>query len=284
MLGAALGESLGGINNPPQPPTEWGRVVTLGVASLIRHGGFNVEDWRQALCPYAESYQSTGDVDLGTIIGTLPISLFYHESEVKLRQNFLALVGIWQDDLGSRDGALAVGYATLQSLTEKLNRATLIPLTVNFLGPSPLAQQLAQVQILLEQDAGLERVVTHLSRDNQPSTPIALAFYCFLSTLEDLRLSVTRAARTGYRSKLTSAITGALSGTYNSTVGIPVTLRMALSRTDITPLAAWGMKTEVDVLELADSLLAAWSGVYDNETHINEFMPLAAIAAPHIIR
>ncbi len=286
LLGAAVGEAFGGINKQHHLPTEWGRVMILGAESLIRHGGFNAEDWHQALLLFAESCQCLSSRDpLGVIVGTLPLFLFYHENEIKLRQNFLTLVDIWHDDLVSRDGALAVGYATLQSLTEKLNRATLIPLTINFLGaPSPLAQQLAQVQTLLEQDAGLERVVTHLSRDTQPSTPIALAFYCFLSTIEDLRLSISRAARTGYQSQLTSAITGALSGTYNSTVGIPATLRMALSRPDVRPLAAWGMKTEADVLELSDYLLAAWSGVYDNETHPNGFMPLAAIAAPGIIR
>ncbi len=217
-------------------------------------------------------------------MATLPVALFYHDNEIKLRQNLLSVVNIWQHDPVSRDGALAVGYALLQSLTE-INPAALIPQTIDFLGDSQslLGQHLAQVQTLLEQGAGLERAVTHLARDSQPSTPIALAFYCFLSTLEDFRLSILRAARTGYHLQV-SAITGALSGAYNSTSGIPATLRMALSRPDNKPMAAWGMTTEAEMLELSDCLLAVWSGVYDQATYTDGVMPAAAIAAPGVIR
>lgn len=295
FLGAALGETLA-LDGKKQSHQSvgWGRIAVLGAKSLIQCGRFDLQDWRDALLscdsvlrllPESSKQDMVNRVSTGAIIATLPLSLFYHENEIKLRQNLLTLVDIWQQDSVTRDGALAVGYITLQSLTEKLNRATLIPQTIDFLGSaSQVAQHLAQVQKLLEQDAGLERAITELARDSQPSTPIALAFYCFLSTLEDLRLSILRAARTGYQSEITSAITGAMSGAYNSTSGMTATLRMTLFQLDTKPLAAWGMKTEAEMLQLSDSLIAVWSGFYDKATYPDELNSVAAIAAPQVIR
>ena len=281
-MGAALGETLGcdGFKQSQQA-TGWGSITVITAQSLIKCGCLDLKALHSSL-PLSSS-PPLAIPSLGAIMATLPVALFYHDNEIKLRQNLLSVVDIWQHDPASRDGALAVGYAVLQSLKE-INPAALIPQTIDFLGsPSKLGQHLAQVQTLLEQGAGLERAVTHLARDSQPSTPIALAFYCFLSTLEDFRLSILRATRTGYKLQVT-AITGALSGAYNSTAGIPVTLRMALSQPDNKPMAAWGMKTEAEMLELSDYLLAVWSGVYDKTTYTDGVMPYSAIAAPGVIR
>ena len=184
-----------------------------------------------------------------------------------------------------RDSALAVGYVIAQSLTEKLNPTNLIAQTIAFLGEpgTLLAQQMTQVQTLLEQGAGLEKAVKQLSRD-VPTTPIAMAFYCFLSTIEDLRLSVLRAAQTECQPQITTAVTGALSGAYNSVVGIPASLRLAPFRTASNPLDVWGVATEAEMLHLADSLLAVWSGMYGWTTHSVRMTPVQAIAAPRVTR
>lgn len=272
--------------------SNWERLAVLGGRSLIRLGRFDLDDWRDAyakevgnnLTEHSSSPDWNNPPSTKAIVATLPIALFFHENEIKLRQNVQQLMA-WQNDPACFDGALAVGYAIAQCLNEKLNPTTLIPQTIDFLGESPtqVAHQLAQVQTLLEQGAGLERAVTQLCRNAQPGTCIALAFYCFLSTLEDLRLSVLRAGRTRYQPQITSAISGALSGAYNSTVGIPIHWRLLLSRPDIKPLAAWGMTTEAEMLELSDSLVAVWSGVYDQEAHLAD-MTIPAIAAPRVIR
>ena len=287
---------------------QWGRLAVLGAQSLIRLGRFDLDDWRDTFGKESVLNQFSASpeqdamnlVSTKAIIATLPLALFYHENEIKLRQNVQQLMAVWQDEsvgaeccggklqsanLLAMDGALAIGYAIAMSLTEKLNADSLIPETIAFLGShTQLAQHLAQVQTLLKQGASLERATAELVRDAQPSTPIALAFYCFLSTLEDLRLSVLRAVKTGYQPQFTSAITGALSGAYNSTAGIPSTWRIALSQPDAKPLAAWGMTTESEMLELSDSLVAVWSGVYDQATYPAALMPVAAIAAPSVIR
>ncbi len=295
FLGTVVGEMLGEFTSVGAD-REGGRLAVIVAQSLLRLGRFDVDDCREVLLsidsdlkPFhpSSNLKAMNCISTKAIITTLPLALFYHENEIKLQQNLQQLLGAsWLDDPVSRDGALAVGYAILQSLTEKLNAAKLIPQTIAFLGESQtqLPQQLAQVQRLLEQGAGLERTVTHLSRNTQPTTPIALAFYFFLSTLEDLRLSVMRAAQSGCQPQITSVITGALSGAYNSSAGIPTSLRMALSQPNAKPLAAWGMKTEAEMLELADSLVTVWSGVYDQATYPTKMTQLAAIAAPRVIR
>lgn len=265
-----------------------GRLALLGAESLIRLGRFDLDDWfgtfRQDSVLgllFASSDQNVIDyLSTTAVIATLPIALFYHENEIKLQQNLrLALTAVGHDPI-SRDGALAVGYAITQSLNEKLNSATLIPQIINFIGEpqTQIAQHLIQVQTLLEQRAGLERAVTELS--TQPSTPTALAFYCFLSTLEDLHLSVVRAALTPYQPQITSTITGALSGAYNGTSGIPINWRLALLGD--TKLGTWAI-TETEILQISDSLVAVWSGVY-GPTHPPNLTQVAAIAAPRVIR
>lgn len=303
LLGAALGDILGKSTAiiEQRSDSQWNRLAVLGAQSLIRLGRFDLEDWCDAFGK--DSILGMGAasslahamhlVSTKAIIATLPIALFYHENEIKLRQNVQQLVTLWQDGSGGAvmkafvlDGALALGYAIAQSLTEKLNASTLIPQTIAFLGEphTQVAQHLAQVQTLLEQGASLERAVTELIRYAWPSTPIALAFYCFLSTVEDLPLSVLRAVKTGYQPQITSAITGALSGAYNSTAGIPSTWRLTVSRTNAKPLAAWGITTEAQMLELSDSLVAVWSGIYEQGKYSVSLTPIAAIAAPHVIR
>lgn len=282
LIGAVIGQTVVLPSNSQDREdselSEWGRLAVLGTQSLIRLGRFDLDDWRNAFGEMIDC------VSTKAIISTLPLALVYHENEIKLRQNLQLVAAGWQDNPVNRDSALAVGYAIAQALTEKLNVADLIPQTIAFLGPqTELAQQLIQVQLLLEQRAGLERVQSLLGRQAHPTTPIALAFYYFLSTLEDLRLSVMRAAQNVYQPQLTTAITGALSGAYNSTSGIPTSLRMKLTGADAKPLTAWGIKNEAEMLKLADSLFAVWSGVYD-QTHSIELTRVAAIAAPRVIR
>lgn len=247
-------------------------LAVIGAERLIALGRFDADDWHdftKKLTENIKNYPPTA------ILATLPIALFYHENEIKLRQNLqLALVALGQDKPIIQDGALAVGYAIAQSLKE-INGVTLIEQTITFLGTqTQISQQLVQVQTLLQQQASLERAVTQLSKDNQPTTAIALAFYCFLSTLEDFRLSVVRAAQTSHQPQLTTAIAGALSGAYNSVSAIPINWRLAA---DHASLAAG----EAEILQLSDSLVAVWSGVYNQAIHRSD---VTAIAAPRVIR
>lgn len=253
-----------------------GRLAIIGAERLIQLGRFDLDDWHDAFTKDLLAQDTIKCNPTIAILATLPIALFYHESEIKLRQNLqLALIAVGQDDAMIRDAALAVGYAIALSLNEQINAATLIPQVITFLGEpqTQITQQLLQVESLLNQQAGLERAIATLGRD--ATTPIALAFYCFLSSLEDFRLSTLRAAQTTYQPQITTAIAGALSGSYNSISGIPINWRMALPGWDTN---------EEEMLQVSDALVSVWSGVYDQVTHPTDSISVAAIASPRVIK
>ena len=291
--GGGIGRVLGAANLTPSKPgdtqasqtlSDWSQIATCGTESLIRCGRLDLEDWVR----HSEMTQPSllllkmAASSSEAAVATLPIALFFHDDEVKLRQQLLKAAAVWQHDSEASEGVLAVGYAIALALTEKLDFATLIPRTLAYLGTSqtPLVQQLEQVQTLLEQGAGLDTTLTQLRRNSQyrseppshPYTSIALAFYCFLNTPEDFRLCVTRAARSGEQHQTTVALTGALSGVYNSIIGIPVGWRLVANRS-IAGVQKW---------QVAGRLFSVWSGVYD--VSAIDQCPLAAVAAPRVIQ
>lgn len=244
-------------------------LVLRGVKTLIACGRFNPETWRNAMLEEAFANQAT------PILTTIPLSLFYHENELKLRQNLqLALVAIERDEPESRDGALAVGYAIASALQAKSNPIELISQIIAFVSASPTATaaKLAQVKLLLEERAGLERAIAQLGKPELLSSQIALAFFCCLSTPADFRLTVQKATNSGGDCHATSAIAGAISGAYNGMAGIPATLIAA------------GMTNQAEVLRLCDALVAVWSGVYEQSNSATAANQIAAIAAPQIVR
>ncbi|MUL35134.1 ADP-ribosylglycohydrolase family protein [Gloeocapsopsis dulcis] len=250
----------------------WERLGTAVAQSLIQKEIVDVGPGY----PYFSNTSRTIN-PIKVILASLPIALFYHDNETQLQSNLRQFVA-WQHDPEIVAGILAVGYAIALSLQEKLQTASLIPLVVRFIEAPQLllTQQLIQVKSLLEHQASLAKAVAVLGE--QPSSAIALAFYCFLSSREDFQLSVKRAAI--WKPHI-SSITGALSGAYNATYSIPVNWRLALSCSPHKPLAVWGMHSEAEMLRLCDSLVAVWSGAYNHTGTIDEPM---AIAAPHVIR
>ena len=270
--------------------------MLLGAESLIAQGKLDIDDWLERQQEESLHLNTADDVLLKVIFASIPVALYFHENTIKLRQNLLRVVEIWEDDPIVRDGTLAVGYAIAQSLTEKLEPQTLIPQIISFMGDTPtyIPQQLSKVNNLLRQGSGLETAQAELSRENKHSHAIAMAFYCFLSTLEDFRLSVLRATHSGdiKHSQTTGAITGALSGVYNSTAGIPVKWQVLLS--PATP-ADRRLTNFSQMLELADALATVWSGVYDLAPNVTESQEeeyimsepqagLPVYAAPRVIR
>ena len=261
--------------------SDWSRLATCGAKSFIHYGRLNLDDWwllfgKQQSSVLLKSSASPSEM----AIATLPIAVFFHDDEVKLREQLLQTADLWQPQPHASQGALAVAYAIALALTEKLDVATFIPRTVAYLGNSDpsLVQQLERVQELLSQKTGLEVAMNQLRRGIQnpgeplkrPHTTIALALYCFLSTPEDFRLCVSRAIATNQPQAAT--LTGTLAGVYNSLIGIPVSWR----------LAANGMSSGIERLQLADSLLEAWAGVY-NIAATDQLQRLT-VAAPRVIQ
>jgi ADP-ribosylglycohydrolase len=302
LLGSLVGETLvcvgcqerllGGVSlTSPKPEdaqtnqtlSDWSQLATCGTESLIRCGKVNLEDWWLLFekTPSSLSFKSAG-TSSEAAVATLPIALFFHEDQVKLRQQLLACADVLQHKSEAPEAISVVAYAIALALTEKLDVATLIPQTLDYLGTSqtPLKRQLEQVHILLEQGAGLDTTLTHLRREAQSRgeplghshISIALAFYCFLATPEDFRLGVSRAARSQYQPQITAALTGALAGAYNSIIGIPVGWRLAANR----------ISSGIQRLQLADRLLEVWAGVYDVPPFAQG--QLLTVAAPRVIQ
>lgn len=300
LLGALLGGSLAsGGKVQFESYLDLGRMAVLGIQSLIALGRLDLDDWIERQQEESAHSAATDDISIKIIIATLPVALFFHENPIKLRQNLLRVLKIWEDDPVVRDGTLAVGYAIALALNEKLDPLTLIPQTISFIGETPtsIPKKLLRIQNLLEQGAGLSTAQAEFAKEEKLSNIIAMAFYCFLSTLEDFRLTVLQATHndnsqvqdaTFLGSQATGAITGALSGAYNGTGGIPVNWQVLLLQSN-SPV--WGLTSFSQMLELTDAFVGVWSGVYNltlNPKELTEeeceVAPLSVYAAPRVIR
>ncbi len=280
FLGAFLGESL---SNPKI--CNLGKIAVLGTESLISLGKLDVDDWlkrqEKAGIELDTNINSWGQI----ILATLPVVIFFHENPVKMRENILELLKIfnWQYEPVVKDASLIIGYAIAQSLNERLNPLNLIPETVSFLGKTAtfLPQKLIKVNTLLEKKATLATAQRELSSPEKLTSNISLAFYCFLSTLEDFPLTVLRANQNHdfANQDVTGAIAGGLSGAYNSIVGIPVNWQISASPTN-------SVYSFAQILKLADTMMAVWSGVYELNDDFGEFVDTGStiFAAPHIMR
>jgi ADP-ribosylglycohydrolase len=222
-------------------------------------------------------------------IALLSIGLFFHEDHLKLWQSLERAISLRyppgvvkvQNPQIDQRGVFAVEFAIAEILQERLDPLTLIPQLLATLEAldnldSPLILQLQQVQTLLTQQAGLEAALKlgrsegaissryPLGGASRYPQEVALAFYCFLSTPDDFRLSLLRAARS--HRPVVCALTGALSGAYNGLHGMAIEWRLAIDL--------------AETLSQAGHLLSHWSGVY-NPT---DFGLTSAVAAPQVIR
>jgi hypothetical protein len=260
----------------------------FGCKSLISQGKFDLRDWLlrkkanstldKTNLSQVNLSQTNEQLLLTIFFATLPIILFCHENPLKLKQNITDVVLLYSDDSAILDSNLAFGYAIAKSLTGTLNPTILIPQIRDFLGDtsSNTPQYLLKVHHLLSQGASLQQVKTELgklelskvrlhkqntSNQNISSKLIAEIFYCFLATVEDFRLSILLSHKQSNPSlRAISPITGALSGAYNSTVGIPIAWQTRYSQQKSAELHS---NTCLQMLKLADELLAVWSGVYN---------------------
>lgn len=253
-------------------------LVETSIESLIQHGESGIDlafkEWRSR----SESQGIPSQVcELEAWIAVMPIALFFHEDEAKFRQKVGKLATALQLPSTFVDRAGVLGYAIARTLHNLLDPTSLIPQTLHSLKlmetQPVLGEQLVTVQSLLERGASLEQVRRVLTRrksaDSEPlmdeAMPIALAFYCFLSTAEDFRLSMLRSLQlqSSY-SPIVTAIVAGLSGAYNGQVGIP---------------REWCMATDTKTERFAVRLYAAWSGVLD-ASQVTALSGLPAVVAP----
>jgi ADP-ribosylglycohydrolase len=281
FLGALLGELL--VQNAAQQDninSEVSQILVLVTKSLIESSKLDIDNWLGTQPIKSFDLNINAGLFSKTMIATLPVALFFHENPSKLRQNLLAMVSISDNDPLLRDITLALGYAIAQCLSEKLHPHSIIDEIVAFIGetPTPLTQKLLKVKNLLAEGGGLEKAQTELGREQQSIHAVCMGFYCFLSNLEDLPLAVLRATHQykfwGGKTQnldagITSIITGALSGSYNTNLSIPAKWQVMLCPNNFIP----GEQSNFSqMLELADALVAVWSGVYDPALHFKDYL------------
>lgn len=281
FLGAVLGEKLATGNC-----SNLGKIAVTGTQSLINLGTVDIDNWLLEENNNSNNIQRNGQ----KIIAALPLAIFYHENLGKMRQSIIEMVNKWGWDDIVRDGSLVIGYAMAKCLNEKLVAEKLITEIRDFLGATStlIPEKLMIVDHLLRENTGLEIVQSQIKSPEILTNNISLAIYSFLSTLEDFKLTVLRTSKNNYLPypDITGAMAGALSGAYNSKINIPITWQMSLAS---EKLPLWGLKNVDQMLKLADSMIAVWSGCYHVNQHIEDnvsnFLETEynIVAAPDII-
>lgn len=286
LIGGLLGQSLATTQN--EEPF-YCTTAVQGIKMLIAQGGFDLNEWNKFQSSACNPELPADLMLLHSIAAALPIALFFHENHLKLRENLLLTIKSRNPLV--RDAVLTVSYLVAQSLNEKINPNTLASEVTYFVGETTtdLPTKLQKVNNLVAENAGYSEIQNCLDKENSISNIIASAFYCFVNTKEDFRLTCLQAIKNQHNSRVCGAIAGVISGAYNSIAGIPITWHLEL---DEAKLAQWGLTNFSQMVKLADALMAVWSGAYEvlpqsielKEEDEDLISPLEAIAAPYIIR
>jgi hypothetical protein len=326
LLGAAIGYSLGcqvqnqtthqqqptnhRLLSPQVLPAHPALALMLkGSQSLAKHGRVLPQDW--VISSVERPNHPLIDSSSEFAIATLPLMLFFHEEDSKLRQALQQLIELLnvkflQTDPYGSDNLSVLSSVFAAALQEKLVSADWVrhSLVHNVQKNLPLHQ----VQKLLETKASLETARVHLTKIREGAIAeqvIPLALYCFFSTPDNFDLALCRSAYTGYHTELTCTLVGALSGVYNGITSIPTEWRLAAkslrmkhteqsaqlvtdhSQTQAPPHSWKPLLSEIvisETVQLAELLLAAWSGVFAPGKVATTASQMAAIAAPSVIR
>jgi hypothetical protein len=111
----------------------------------------------------------------------------------------------------------------------------------------------------------------------QVGEAIALTLQEKSTPRQDFRLTLLQTAKMPHP-EVHCAIAGALAGSAHSITGIPPSWRQRLNQAGYASF--WGLTSEAELLQIADDLLAAWSGVY----HPTQRLMNPVVAAPRMIR
>ncbi|MEB3281919.1 MAG: ADP-ribosylglycohydrolase family protein [Lyngbya sp.] len=244
---------------------------------------------------------SVGEVALAT----LPIALYFHDQPDRLQQEVQDGIQVWQHSAPAAVGEQAIlsfSHAIALALKEELDQTRLIPNLLKHLDPeSDWHQQLQQVQRLAEQRVSLETAREQLLKSSNPvhrngigvreqvdreTTAIALAFYGFVSTPHEPAIALWRTVEIAGASPIVTALTGALSGAYNSFSSFPLSWQLQLKTTASEAQGTTeGVKFSRELLQQATELFAVWSGVYNTANPLWEkIAPTQAVAAANGMR
>ncbi len=246
-------------------PNPWEQIAIIGTQSLVQQGYLDLKHWQtQITATNPDLLKLLGTATASEAVwATLPVSLFYHEQYTNTK--LLSAINLWLAPEESPHLGLAMGEAIALLLDQDFH--------INFpqdfnrrsqpdnlaARPLPAAfQQLLSRTFPISPSfwenlpclASAIKVIN--SQIPASQAPLAITCYCILSTPEDFTLSIDRAAATP-QPEIAIALTGFLSGAYNTLRGIPLSWQTQVNS---------GINSGIDYYQLVDRLFATWSGVY----------------------
>ncbi|MEM7727467.1 MAG: ADP-ribosylglycohydrolase family protein [Cyanobacteria bacterium P01_A01_bin.45] len=259
LVGSYLGETFDFHEYETCQSAKHYELISLGIVNLIESNLFEIEDWVSYQQKIWYDLDSTEGLPLRLVSTFLPTVLFFHDNPIKLRHVLLSAAAKCDYSSIIQDGILAITYIISQSLRMKLCVEKIITETIDFIGQTStdLPQSLSQISNLVDSNASLEQAVMKLSNYDPSTQIVAIAFYCFLSTLEDFQLSILRSSINSPLNGL-SAIVGALSGSQNSVLSIPS--KWLSKQLEVKSAIISEITDCSKMLELADILMTIWSG------------------------
>lgn len=204
----------------------------------------------------------------------LPLIMFYVDDFKELREIVTQNNSYSQKEAENIQNGLIWGNTISLAFREKLDVNNLIEsiLFSASIDSTLLMKQLKVVDLALKTGKTINKVVEELSSAGTSNQiALALSLYCFGVAPENFELSTGLAINNKYRNRNVAALTGALSGAYNSFIGIPLKSRM-LARQNPTYQQAMTIVTK---------LFNIWSGVYTSPKHNSQ---LTIVAAPRTIQ
>ncbi|GFE72180.1 hypothetical protein [Chroococcus sp. FPU101] len=257
LLGSFVGQWLPQFSTDTRSVLPYLQIGQHLIDHLVEKNQLSEQDWLNIYQQYPRELKKARSADL--ILVLLPLILYEHDSQRELEQQ-IDLMGLyWQKNTEITQNVLIWGYLCSLVLKEQfhtqrtLDHLIQIPQTRQ----SSLIDLLDLVKDLLNNAVPLCQGMKQLISQGTPhQLAIALSLYCFASTPENFQLSILRASQIAEQFPVSLALTGFLSGIYNSISGFPVRWRVATQNCPLT----------LSIQHKTVQLFASWSGVYDLDT------------------
>ena len=204
----------------------------------------------------------------------VPLILYYHDNLPQLEFFLAQNAQYWQ--IPTSDLAGIIWWSTAVSLTlrDKLNPEDLLS-QLTFAAQRldySFGQDLVRLQSLFTKLLSVTEVAEELLLlANPQDLPFLLSLYCFYQTPENFALTLQQARRVQDLTCNLLALTGFLSGAYNSRIGLPVDWEKFWQNED----------SYQKIWQLGRKNFALWSGVCDRGNDVNM---TAIVATPRSLQ
>lgn len=187
-------------------------------------GGATYESLKRLLAG-ADPRQSGEEGELaagnGVAMRIAPVGLMDCLALDQLHHHVEAVGIITHNNREALAGGEAVAFAVAKGARGDLHPASLIPQTIEFIGPCLVGDRLLQASRFLDSKMDPAEAMARLGTSGYVVETVASAFFCFLNTPADFEETVSQAVAGGLDADTTGAIAGAISGAYNGLQAIP---------------------------------------------------------------